>query len=79
MAELHRENWWKAQKLKIAVFSENLNSLFSHGNDVISMGKYIFLKNNDKNDSLGHLVARYRENSNIYEIPDMASENPQDD
>ena len=76
MAELHRENWWKAQKLKIAVLSENLNSLFSHDNDVISMGKYVFLKNNDKNNSLGHLVARYRENSNINEIPDMASENP---
>ena len=43
------------------------------------MGKYIFLKNNDKNDSLGHLVARYREKSNIYEIPDITSENPQDD
>ena len=37
------------------------------------MRKYIFLKNNDKNNSLGHLVARYREKSNIYEISEIGN------
>ena len=79
MTELRRLLCLKVKNIEKSKIAENLNSLFSHGNDVITIRKYFFRKNNNENNTLGHLVAISRENSNISEIPDMALENPQDD
>ena len=78
MAELRRLLCLKVQNIEKSKIAENLNSLFSHGNDVITIRKYFFRKNNNENNTLGHLVAISREKSIFFEIPDITSENPQD-
>ena len=79
MAELRRLLCLKVQNIEKSKIAENLNSLFSHGNDVITIRKYFFRKNNNENNTLGHLVAISREKSIFFEIPDMTSVNPQND
>ena len=79
MAELRRLLCLKVQNIEKSKIAENLNSLFSHGNDVITIRKYFFRKSNNENNTLGHLVAISRENRFFFEIPDMTSQMTPDD